>query len=85
VLPASAALARLADAGLGAIDATQAGHAPDAAWLATADAEIAALRAQEQASSSLFATIVSPAQPPGDLLLAVTDGVQHLVDAAAGR
>ncbi|WP_052631163.1 beta-N-acetylhexosaminidase [Pseudoxanthomonas suwonensis] len=84
-LPASAATARLADIGLAAIAHLGADTRPDAAWLADARAHIAELHAQAQASSSLFASIVSPQQPPADLIIAVVTGVERLLDAAEGQ
>jgi hexosaminidase len=84
-LPASAATAALADIGLQALALVQAGTRADAQWLASARGAVAALRTQEQASSSLLATMVSPAQPPADLIVAVLPGIEHLLDAAEGK
>ena len=79
--PVSADIARLAAVGIEAVDLLQSGRKADAAWRQRAQALVARLQGQQQASASLFATIVSPAQPPADLLVAVLPGVRALVDA----
>lgn len=85
VLPVSAVTAKLADIGLHAVTQLQAGHAVEAQWLASARATVAEVHKQEQASSSLFATIVTPAQPPADLIIAIVPGIEDLLDATEGK
>lgn len=84
-LPASAATAALADIGMQAVAQVRSGGAPDATWLAASRETVAGLRKQEQASASLFATMVSPAQPPADLIIAILPGIESLLSAAEGK
>lgn len=84
-LPVSTATAALADIGVQAVALVQTGKAPDPAWLAASLETVAGLRKQEQASSSLLATMVSPAQPPADLIIAILPGIESLLSATEGK
>lgn len=78
-LPTSAQLAALADAGLAALDAIEAGRRldePDARVL------LDTLAAQEAASWRPFDSFLRK-QPPADLIVKIGPGVRLLVDAAA--
>ncbi len=81
--PVSADTARLAAIGIHAMDLLQSDQKASAAWRRQARKLIARLQGQQQASASLFATIVSPTQPPADLLVAVLPGIQALVAAVS--
>ncbi|GLQ51909.1 beta-N-acetylhexosaminidase [Dyella flava] len=83
LMPISADVSALASVGIDAIDMINTHRAPSQAWLSHAHGLIARQDAALQASSSLFATIVSPEQPPEDLLITIVPGVKQLVDAAA--
>lgn len=75
VLPASALLAQLAQAGLDAIDR------PATHWHERAEAVIATAQGQFAASASMLA-VRSHVQPAGDLLPDITPGIVALVQAA---
>lgn len=75
VLPASALLAQLAQAGLDALDDTPAGS-----WRARADAAVGMARAQFDASRSLLRVRTMP-QPAGDLLQETMPAIALLVQA----
>ncbi|PYD69501.1 beta-N-acetylhexosaminidase [Komagataeibacter swingsii] len=75
VLPASALLAQLAQAGLDAMSA------PPTGWREQAEAALATARGQFAASASMLAVRTSP-QPAGDLLPDITPGIVALVQAA---
>lgn len=83
LVPVSARVSELAATGMEAINAIHAHHVPDPQWLAHAQALLSQEDAAVQASSSLFATIITPTQPDQDLLIAIAPGVRQLVDAAA--
>ncbi|GCE81875.1 beta-N-acetylhexosaminidase [Komagataeibacter diospyri] len=75
VLPASALLAQLAQAGLDAMDR------PATSWRERAEAVVATAQGQSAASASMLA-VRGHAQPAGDLLPDITPGIVALVQAA---
>lgn len=81
-LPTSRQVADLAEAGLAAIDAIEAGRAPSPATLESWRGQLAALDAQEAASLRPLESFLTP-QPPADLIVKIGPGIRTLVEAAA--
>lgn len=80
----SADLAALARCGLEALDIISSGRVADPQWNAQARALLDQQQKYVQASDSFFSTVITPSQPPADLLIAVDPGISALVDAAIG-
>ncbi|GAB2537931.1 beta-N-acetylhexosaminidase [Rhodanobacter koreensis] len=78
----SADLSALARCGLEALDIIASGGDVDPQWKVQARTLLDRQQKYVQASDSFFATIVSPSQPPADLLIAIEPGIGTLVDAA---
>lgn len=78
----SADLSALANCGLQALDAIASGHAADVSWPVQARALLDQQQAYVDASDSFFATVITPNQPPADLLIAVAPGIRALVETA---
>ena len=80
-LPASRQVAALAEAGLAAVDAIEAGKPLDAKAGSAARALLDALAVQEAASWRPFDAFLNP-QPPADLIVKIGPGLRILIDAA---
>lgn len=80
-LPTSSAIAALAQMGLAALDAIAAGTVLDATTTAGAEALLAEAEKHDAASRKALLSFLN-AQPPADLIIAITPGIRALIDAA---
>jgi hexosaminidase len=80
-LPVSADIAELADVGLAAIEAREAGRPLDAAVRTRAETVLARWEAYEAASAKPLLSFLGK-HPPADLIIKITPGVRVLVKAA---